>query len=168
MTDMPREDIEIYSDDIMLLGAFFGPKTSGSAIYNDIWKVKMDTYLADGTLNNSYENQNWSTGGGDNPNSVRVAQATNYSAITDKFFENGEWDNRFAFYGVGPQNTQLYVADADDATAKITVTGYNAGAETSALSDVLNFKIMDNVCDVYDRYRLCWLDRDWETYNCVF
>ena len=165
LTDMPRNDIEIYSEDFMLLGAFFGPKESGSAIYNDIWKVKMDTFEADGTANNSYENQNWSTGGGDNPNSIRVAQATNFSAIEDSFFDDGKWDNRFAFYGVGPGNMNGYTADADDATAKITVTGYNAGAETSALSDVLNFKIMDNVCDVYDRYRLCWVNKygalDW-------
>lgn len=165
LTDMPRNDIEIYSEDFMLLGAFFGPEKSGSGAYNDIWKVKMDTYDATGTLNNSYENQNWQSGGGDNPDSVRVAQVTNYSALTAEFFKDGEWDNRFAFYGVGPGNMNGYTIDADDATATIKVTGYNGGAETSALSDVLNFKIMDNVCDVYDRYRLCWVNKygalDW-------
>lgn len=169
ITDMPREDIEIYSDDIMLLGAFFGPEKSGSGAYNDIWKVKMKTYTANGTLNNSYENQNWQSGGGDNPDSARVAQTTNYSALTAEFFKDGEWDNRFAFYGVGPQNIQSYLADADDATATITVTGYNGGAETTGIDDTLNFKIMDNVCDVYDRYRLCWVNKygalDWYNFR---
>jgi len=165
LTDMPRNDIEVYSEDFMLLGAFFGPEKSGSGAYNDIWKVKMATFEADGTANNSYENQNWQSGGGDNGDSVRVAQSTNYSDLVDLFFEDGKWDNRYALYGVGPGNMNSYVADADDATAKVTVTGRNAGAETTGISDTLNFKIMDNVCDVYDRYRLCWVNKygalDW-------